>query len=309
MGRCFGNWVGWAVLIPPLFATGASSSGAPPATQGLQANDSAYSVTVVATREVPFAENPNVQVKEVVLQVIAKGGATSPRTLIFGGPQEYVREDLRELKLADDQLIAATNCSLAVFDLKAGKKRAHVYSSCNISISPDGKRVAYVERQLHFTPPQASSSVVRVLDVGSLKTYTVFPDGPNLGPMSNGLLTTWDDDLTQIHSAGQMYWSPDGGKLLFFCIHGDFGSRDLSQERQPYLVVVYLNDLAHSRYVHEPIAKGVYLTAGAEPKDRRYLFQVERIEWLAGGAAVRVLPKPDAPWMKRDIVLKLPAPG
>ncbi len=299
-----------AALLSLAVGRGSGTAAPPPPAPGLAAGDAAYAVTVLSTREVPNAESPSRPVEEVVLQVVAKGSAKPPRTIVFGGPQEYVRESLRELKVASGQLLAVTDCSFAVFDLKTGKKRAHVYSSCNIAVSPDGERVAYVERRLQVTPPPAAGSVIRVLDVVPLATHTVFPEASRVSAGGGGLLSTWDDDLGQVHSAGAMHWSPDGSKLLFFCIHGLATAGAPGQESRPFLVVVDLRDLAHSHFVHQPIAKDRYLLAGAElPKDRRVLFRPQGVEWLDGGAAVRVIPMPDAPWMRRDIVFNLPAAG
>src|ERR1700739_3818271 len=168
--------LGSCAVLLGLAAARGSVTPAPLAPPGLQASDARYSVTVIAAREVPYAVMRATEVTEGVLQVGAKGGAKPPRTIIFGGPGEYVREPLRELKIVAGRLLAATECFCEVFDLETGKKLASEYSSCNIKMSPDGKQVAYVERQYHFTDPHASGSVVRLLDVSSLVTYTVFPD-------------------------------------------------------------------------------------------------------------------------------------
>lgn len=324
---------GWATLAAlaaglaatPGAITGTGAAGAPSGSpagmagiqsaQGLQlvapnvaAGDPHYAVTVQSAREVPQAENPGHLVNEVTLQVVAKDGKQRPQTILFGGPQEDVREALLELKIAAGQLVAATDCSFAVFDLRTARKRAHVYSSCNVAVSPDGRRVAYTEFQPHFMPPQASGSVILVLDVVPLATHTVFPQASEVGLNGGHLLSTWQDDLAKVHDAGEMHWSRDGRTLLFFCTHGFAGPSPPQQEPHPYLVTVDLRDLAHSKFTHQEIAKDRYLIPGAKlPDNLRWLFSPQGIEWLDGGAAVRVIPRPDSPWMKRDIVLKLPA--
>jgi hypothetical protein len=321
------GWATLAVLAAGLVAaagavTGAGAAGTPGGSStgiqsaqglllvapGVAAGDSHFAVTVQSAREVRQAGNPGHLVNEVTLQVVAKDGKQRPQTILFGGPQEDVRETLLELKIAAGQLVAATDCSFAVFDLRTARKRAHVYSSCNVAVSPDGRRVAYTEFQPHFMPPQASGSVILVLDVVPLATHTVFPQASEVGLNGGHLLSTWEDDLAKVHDAGELHWSPDGRTLLFFCIHGLAGPRMPQQEPHPYLVTVDLRDLAHSQFTHQEIARDRYLIPGAKlPDNRSWLFSPQGIEWLDGGAAVRVIPGPDAPWMKRDIVLKLPA--
>jgi hypothetical protein len=265
-------------------------------------------VTVVGSREVPDADSPQRMVNEVTLQVVAKSGDHRPRTIVFGGPQEFVREQLRQLRIFAGQLVAATDCSFAVYDLATAKKRTHQYSSCSLALSPDASRVAFLELQHHFTPPQATGSILRVLDVVSVATYTVFPEASKVGPIGGpgSLLTTWEDDLAKVHDAAELHWSPDGKRLLFFCVHGLIGPDRAPQNQRAYLVTVELADLKQTRFTHQLIAKEQYQVAGAEPPKNSAPFFGDDVEWLPGGDAIRVTPPESRPWMKRDIVLKLP---
>lgn len=326
-GRILRRW-GWDVLAAGLAASvGAAPQGVPPSPQGggptgtqpaaaaglviaapgLAASDDHYAVTVISTREVPQAAYPHNLRNEVSLLATDRVCKNPPRKILFGGPQEDVRDTLSALKAAAGQLIAATGCSFAVFDLRTGTKRAHVYSSCHVAVSPDGRRVAYVELQPHFMPPQAKGSVVRVLDVVPLATSTVFPNASEVSRDPN-LLSTWEDDLSKVHDAGPLHWSPDGRRLLFFCLHGLVGHWGGPLDLRSYLVTVELADLKHPRFAHQPIARDRYLRPGAEPPRNSFPLFDEAIEWLPGGAAVCVIPRPDASWMKRDIVFELPVP-
>jgi hypothetical protein len=302
--------IGCAALLALALAGKSSRAGSPTPATPLTASDASYTVTALASRQVPNGEFPNWQVNEVTLQVVAKRGDRGPRTILFGGPEEVVREDLRDLRVVSGQLIAATDCSFAVYDLASGSKRAHVYSSCSLALSPDGRRVAYVERLTHFMPAQATGSVIRVLDVVTLVTATVFPDPSEVSPIGgNGsLLSTWEDDLTKVHDAGALHWSPDSQRLVFFCIHGLAGHWAAPNDLRAYLVTVALADLKHTRFAHRPVVKEQYLLPGIEPPQGWVPLHMDAIEWLPDGGALHVIPRADQPWMRRDIVLTPPQP-
>src|ERR1700687_172745 len=244
---------------------------APPPAEALRVSNSLWTVTLAEIRKVHSRRFPQVEIKQPVLRVIANDGRTPPRTLVLrGDPHDDYNfgADPDELRLVDSTLVVLSPTCFAVADLTTGRQQAFVFAAANIAASPDGRRVAYEEFQPHFTPPEATGSIIRVMDVASLAEYTVFPEASRTYA-SGDILLTWEDDLDKVHRAGSLHWSPDGRRLVFSCIHDVLNLRDPKVPVETYLVAIDLRDLRHSRYLHEPKAKEQYVLPGAEVEAKR----------------------------------------
>src|SRR5262249_28685363 len=156
---------------------------------------------------------------EYVLEVTKKG-ASKPLTLTFGGPQMEVTGEIEALRVTGDRLLVVSEGALGIFDLSTGQRSKFVLTHDDPALSPDGKRVAYKEFQPRYTPPEAATTIVRVLDVPTLETSSVFPERSEITSGPNGGLIAWQGDPLLRHSVGKLFWSPEGQRLLFFCKHG-----------------------------------------------------------------------------------------
>jgi hypothetical protein len=252
-----------------------------------------YLVSVTGFRDVPETRS-----REFLLEVRREGEA-GPLPLVFTGPYKMLQSDQPpRFKVVESRLLAYTDGVFAVFDLETGKREASGVGIPPIAPAPDGKRLAYIEMQLPFTPAEASSMIVNVLDTDTLESKPVFPESTRIDVRPSGGLSVWEEDPSSRCRIHELFWSPGGTRLLFFCA---------SEAAAPSLVLVDLRDgLSKSRFVRQLLPGEVYRRPGAEGRDAPAVFGVEGVRWLGEGR-IEIEPSAGARWVKERVVLDLPA--
>jgi len=232
----------------------------------------------------------------------AQGG--EPRRFVVRGPAN--RLDLDEhptARVVGGRLLVLTRAVVAIFNLKSGEQILNQVAKPGVVASPDGKLVAFVALQRHFTPAEARSSVVEALDVASLAVVPVFPERSVIRPAQLGGPLAWIEDPLERHSAGELVFSPDGRKVAFFCTHAPVEPDGL---QRVFLVVIDLSEgVAESRFVHVPFDWTAHLLPDAATGDRKPFFAVESVTWREDGTLL-VHPPPYARWLEEEIVVPLP---
>jgi hypothetical protein len=250
-----------------------------------------YSVTAGPVREAGGMQ------REVTLEV-RREGAEVPRRLAFTVPREVVRLDERPgHRIVDGKLLAYTPGVFAVFDLATGQLDLSRVVMPDLSPTEDGRRLAYKQLQPRFLPAEATSTVISVLDVATLVDQPVFPESGKVDRSRSGHLLVWEDDPAKRCSAGKLFWSPGGDRLLFFC-KPEVGELSL-------VLVDLRGGLKESRFAQRPVARELYLEPGAAARSSETYFQAERVTWLEGNR-IQVEPSPEASWIQDRILLDLP---
>lgn len=250
-------------------------------------------------------DNPK-ELKEFTVTVEAPTEEGEPQRFVVQGPDDFVNlEEQPRGKIVDSRLLVTTRALIAVFDLETGDQVLHVVAAPQVAVTDDGRRVAFETLQRRFTPPEASSSVIQVLDVPTLQVEPVFPQRSAISPSQFGQLLAWVDDPSNRHSAGKLFFSPDGSRLVFFCTHGG-NQPDVRQK--VYLVVVDLSQgLDESCFIHRPFDWQEHLRPEIKLGDRRPYFDAESLEWRDDDTLV-VRPPHRARWLEDQIVVPLPEP-
>lgn len=291
----------WSVGLGLALGLGLGPSAAVPAGGGEGSGEA--TVAFGEIRTAPAPGDGRGQVKEIPVTVERPGEAT--RRLVVRGPDELI--DARATprgEVVGDRLMVATPGLVAVLDLESGEPLLERVTGPQLAVGEDGRRVAFETLQRRFTPPEASSSVIQVIDVPALAVEPVFPERETIEPSQFGQLLAWVDDPEERHSAGPMAFSPDGGRLAFFCTHG--GTRP-DHPGEVYLVVVDLaGDLSRSRFVHRPFDWRRHLRPGVAAGERPFYFAVETIRW-SGEETLTAEPPGYAHWLEREIAVPVPA--
>src|SRR5262245_31159745 len=143
-------------------------------------------VSITGTREVPETHS-----REFILEV--RRGTAAPRRLVFSGPEKLLSPDHPPAtQVVGQRLLAFTEGVLALLDLDSGKEELFETAIPPVTPTADGRRVAYIESQLPFTPAEATSMVVSVVDVPTLESAPVFPERSAISSAANGLLMVWE---------------------------------------------------------------------------------------------------------------------
>lgn len=266
-----------------------------PAAAGIRAADGdSFSVSSVAVTEAGELE------REVSLEVRREGNA-APQRLAFRVPMQRIGLDERPaVRILDRKLLIHTDGIFAVFDLVLGRLERSEVVTPALSVTEDGRRLAWKADQPRFLPAEAASAVVRVIDIPMQLDRLVFPEREKTESSQSGHLLAWQDDPAQRCSAGDLFWSPEGDRLVFFC-RSDLG--ELS------LVLVDLRDgLMKSRFTRRTLPRESYLKPGETTESSHSYFQAEKVTWLKANR-IEVEPPAEAPWLRDRIILDLPEPA
>lgn len=249
----------------------------------------AVSVSVLETREVA-----DTQSREFILEI--RGGGP-PRRVVFSGSEKLLSPDHPPAtKVVGRRLLAFTEGEVAVFDLTTGKEELRRTATPPVTPTADGRRVAYVESQLPFTPKEATSMIVNVVDVPSLENQPVFPERSATSKGGAGNLLAWEEDPAKRCTIDKLFWSPDGNRLLFFCA-ADTGESS-------FVLVDLRGGLAAGRFTRRPLPRERYLKPGAPGDSRETFFSVASVTWLDTDR-VEVRTSPENHWLKDRLVLDL----
>lgn len=278
----------WALALPTVAAPRGSGE-APPAVSISQSR------TVQATEGVGVA-------REFVISVSAAAGS-EPRKLFFRGPGELIDPgEQPRAEVVGERLVVYTRSVIALFDLASGDEIVDRVAAPGVAASADGRWLAFKVLQLPFTPPEATSSVVEVLDVSTAQVEPVFPQRSLIEPTQFGRLLAWIDTPSERHSAGDLVFSPDGTRLAFFCTH----QGEAETPAAVYLVVIDLSrGLAAARFTHQPFDWEAFLRPGVETAGRKLYFAVESLRWTEGDI-LSVTTPPYARWLERELAVPLP---
>lgn len=262
-------------------------------------------VAIESVREVPSSKAAHIRVKEYVLRLSSKDGKP-PVRVSFGGPERAVQDEIRTMTLVDEHLLVTTPTVIAVFDRRTGREEKFLDARPTATLSPNAERVAYKEFQPRFIAPEDSTTIVRVLDVRSLAVHSVFPEAEKITQGQFSDLVAPEDDPARRHIVtSELFWSPQGTRLLFFCTH--FAGMPGEQVVGNYVVVVELGrDLSESRFVHQEILPSSYRKPQAEKGRDSSRFSVGSVKWL-NEERVEVVPSTGQEWLKERIVLDLPS--
>jgi hypothetical protein len=251
----------------------------------------AVSVSVAGTREVAAT-----QTREFILEI--RGAGAPLRRAVFSGPQKLLSPDHPPAtKVVGRRLLAFTEGVLAIFDLATGKEELFRVAIPPVTPTADGRRVAYIESQLPFTPKEATSMIVNVVDVSTLDSRPVFPERTAISKGGAGNLLVWEEDPAKRCTTDKLFWSPEGNRLLFFCA---------SDTHEYSSVLVDLRKgLDASRFTRQPLPREQYLKPGAPSEGSETFFAVASVTWLDGNR-VEVRTAPQNRWLKDRLVLDLP---
>lgn len=235
-------------------------------------------------------------------------GEGEPQHFKVRGPYKLLSLDEQPRgEIVDDRLVVTTSRLIAVFDLETGEQLVDKVAAPEVVVTEDGRRVAFVTLQLKFLPIEATSSVIQVIDVPTLQIEPVFPERSIIERSPTGRLLAWVDEPADRHLAGDLFFSPDGSRLGFFCSHG--GSTMPDVQRQLYVVMVDLSrGVDESRFIHRPFDWEAYLRPNVDLGDRQPYFVVESLEWTDNNTVVIRVPD-DLWWLKDHIVIELPPPN
>jgi len=239
----------------------------------------------------------------VTLQPAAGG---EPRRFVVRGPGNLMDLDEQaNAQLVGDRLLVHTRAVIAVFDLESGDQALDLVAAPEVAASSDGRLVAFEVLQRRFTPVEASSSVIEVLDVETLDHGPVFPERSVIRPSQfNGPLA-WIADPGERHSAGRLFFSPDGSELVFFCTHAPASPEE---PQRVFLAVVDLSrGLSGARFLHLPFDWTAHRKPDVAPGGGKPFFAVESVTWTADGALLARPPRV-ARWLEDEIVVPLPGP-
>lgn len=238
---------------------------------------------------------------------LQKAGGGPVQSYVVQGPYKALDADEEpRARVVGDRLLVLTDAVIAVFDLGSGEQVLDLVGAPGVTVTGDGRRVAFETSQTPFTPPEASSSVIQVVDVPSLAVEPVFPERSAVEPSQLGTPMTWIEDPAERHSAGQLVFSPDGLRLAFFCTHGGL---EAGEAAEVYLTVVDLpDDLARSRFIHQAFDWKAHLLPRVAAGERRLYFAVESVVWTEEDALV-VRAAPSAHWLEREFTVPVPERG
>lgn len=269
----------------------------------IRAESDAYRIALVESREVPYTLVKGVIVQQHELRATDKASGKS-LLILFGGPEKPVSGEIRDLRIFEDRLVATTHTALAVFDLRSGHEERLV--SCHDpAISETARWVAYKVFQPRFTPPEASTNVVVVLDISSLESTTVFPERQKISSGPRGELLAWEEDPAQRTSVGKLFWGPREERLLFFGKRWRNGEQ--GRQAVDSLVMVDLaKGIKEATFSQQEIAPEVYMKPGVTVSDSRVLFNVSEVHWL-DSEALEIIPPVGYWWMKDRITIDVKA--
>lgn len=245
----------------------------------------------------------------VTLQPTSGASPTSdaePRRFVVQGPGNLMDLDEQaSAQLVGDRLLVHTRSVIAVFDLESGERVVDLVAAPEVATSNDGRLVAFEVLQRRFTPAEATSSVIEVLDVETLEHEPVFPEASAIRPSQfNGPLA-WIADPGERHSAGRLAFSPDGSEVVFFCTHAPAAPEE---PQRVFLAVVDLSrGPARARFLHLPFDWTAHRRPDVAPAGGKPFFAVESMTWTDGGALL-VRPPGYARWLEDEIVVPLPGP-
>jgi hypothetical protein len=248
----------------------------------------AASVFVVGTREVAATQS-----REFTLEV--RGGGSVHRRLVFSGPQKLLSPDHPPAtKTVGSRLLAFTDATFGIFDLDTGKEKLFRVAIPPVTPTIDGRRVAYIESQLPFTPKEATSMIVSVVEVSTLESQPVFPERSAISKGGAGSLQVWEEDPKRRCTTDNLFWSPASDRLLFFCASdtGEYSS----------VLVDLRKGLAASRFTRRPLSRDFYLKPGAHPGSSEAFLAVASVTWL-DGSRVEVRTAPGNRWLKDHMIL------
>jgi len=165
-------------------------------------------------------------------------------------------------------------------------------------ISSDGFRIAYKILQRHFTPNEATGSIIGVFDVTLGKSVYAFPEQSRIirHPPDHTIFT-WEDHPAEIHNVHRIFWLPKDDGLVFVCTHypyilGDRGPGEVTD----YLVLVNVPArLEEFFFSHRPISH------------RGLTFSVESVTLLDAETVELKLAGQEGP--DRSVVFKLLSPN
>jgi len=263
------------------------------------------SVSIGSPRTVSASDGSGA-LKEFTVTVGQPAGGEDARSFVVRGPDDAIDPDEQpSAQVVGERLLVLTRSLVVVFDLASGQQVIYRVAAPEVVVSADGRWVAFKTLQLPFTPAAASSSVIQVLQVPTLEVGPVFPESWLIEPSQFGYPLAWIEEPADRHFAGQLYFSPDGSRLLFFCTHE--GAPGTGQT--VYLAVIDLaQGVAGSRFLHRPFDWKAHLRTGAATGGQEPFFAVGSVRWEGDGTLV-VKPPPYARWLEEDITIPLPGPG
>lgn len=282
-----------ALALAPVAAVAAGEPAAERAT-----------ISIAAIRTVPAPGGQPGMVKQFTVTLRPAGGGPA-RNFVVHGPDKLIDAgEQPRAEILGDRLLVLTEAVIAVFDLGSGEQLLDLAAAPVVAATADGRRAAFETLQHRFTPPEASSSVIQVLDVPSGAVEPVFPERSLIEPAQLGGLLAWIDDPAERHSAGPLIFSPDGSRLAFFCHHG--GDLAEGAPKEVYLVVVDLPaDLADSRFVHQRFDWKAYLRPRVAADVRDPYFDVESLSWSEDGELTVRTPL-STPWLEPEFTVPVP---
>jgi hypothetical protein len=264
-------------------------------------------VRIESVREVDQADVAGVRVKEYVLQVEGKDQG-APVRITFGGPSRAVQDEIKRTAIVGDHVLVTTERVIGVFDRKTGREEKYIDAAPAVSSSQDASLVAYQVLQPRFTPPEAETSIINALDVRSLESQVVFPERDLISKGQSGTLVVWQDDPARRHVVvSDLFWSPSGKRLVFFCKHSAGPTPGVGIVEDYVVVVDLSHGVAASRFVHQLLSPDLYRKPGTE-KGSKVSFEVAAVTWLDEQTVELKPVQRDAGWKDR-IVLKLPSGG
>ena len=268
---------------------------------GLRVESADHRIELVDSRELPYTRVKGVTVRQHVLRVTDRPSGES-RQLLFGGPEKGVRGELESLRIFGRRVAATTATDLAIFDLPSGRLE-HLGRCHDPTISESARWVAYKAFQPRFTPPEASTHVVMVLDVSSLEAAAVFPERETISKGPHGEPRAWVEDPASRAQVGKLFWGPGEERLLFFAKRRR--SEEGPREAVDSSVLVDLDKgVERSTFRQQEILRDVYLKPGARVDGSRVLFNVGDVRWL-DEEVVEIVPPSGYWWMNERFTLDL----
>lgn len=286
--------VSWLVVVVALVL--------PPSACAQTGSTEELSIDIGPIQTAAATDGPG-QIKEFTVAVRSQNEAEERRFLVQGPDKLIDRDEHPRAEKVGDRLLVTTRSVIAVFDLATGKKVIDQIAAPEVVYSDDGRRVAFRTLQSKFVPAEATSTVIQALDVPTLELAPVFPERTVIEPSQFGRLLAWIDKPADRHSAGPLFLSPDGTRLVFFCTHA-LGAPE--SPREVYLVVVDLSrGPAESTFSHTPFDWEMYLRPGVSTSDRSLYFVAESVTWQDEDV-LHVTPPEYAHWLEDEIVIQLP---
>lgn len=239
---------------------------------------------------------------------VLEGGKAAPQRFVVSAPDKMLGSRERPTTyLVGSRLVVLTEAIIAVFDRLANQQVLDVVASPGVAATDDGRHLAYEALQRPFTSPEASGSVVVVVDVTTLERQAVFPEREAVRAEPSGRFSVWEEDTAQRHAVELLAFSADGKRLAFLCRHGDLA--DPGGPRQEYVGIVDLSrGLAASSFVHLPFDWRKHLKAGVELQGRQPFFAADSLRWSSEQTLV-IRSSSGAWWLEPEITFAVGGEG